>query len=249
MKSTLRILVVDDDAGMVKTLVDILKVKGYEAEAAFSAPEALAKLAASHFDCVLSDVKMPQVNGVELYRAIKDRQPDLPLVLMTAYSTDDLVREGLAEGAITCLTKPLDINALLHFFASLRRERSVVIVDDDAQFCRTLGDILQVRGFVVVLVTDHRKVMEAIVPDGRVVLLDMKLNNVSGLEILREIRKRYPHLPVILVTGYREEMAAAIEAALEIKAYTCLYKPLQIEKLLQVLTQVHNRELSRVLGQ
>jgi len=249
MKSTLRILVVDDDPSMVKTLVDIFKVKGYEAEAALSASEALAKVAEGHFDCVLSDVKMPQVNGVELYRAIKERNPDLPLVLMTAYSADALVQEALAEGAIACLTKPLDINVLLHFFASLRKERSVVIVDDDVQFCRTLGDILRARGFAVVLVTDYRKVMEAIVPDGQVVLLDMKLNSVGGLEILREIRRWYPHLPVILVTGYREEMAAAIEAALKINAYTCLYKPLQIENLLLVLAQVRNRELNRILEQ
>lgn len=249
MKDTLRILVVDDDPGMVKTLVDIFKVKGYEAEAAFSAPEALSKVAEGHFDCVLSDVRMPQVNGVELYRAIKAEQPDLPLVLMTAYSADHLVQEALAEGAIACLTKPLDVDALLHFFASLRKERSVVIVDDDAQFCKTLGDILRVRGFEVVSVTDYRKVMEALVPDGQIVLLDMKLNCVGGLEILQRIRASYPHLPVILVTGYREEMAAAIEAALKISAYTCLYKPLQIENLLLVLAQVRNRQLSRVLEQ
>jgi two-component system response regulator HydG len=247
MNDTLRILVVDDDPSMVKTLLDIFKVKGYEAEAAYSGPEALAKVAAGQFDCILSDIKMPKVNGVELYRAIRASQPDLPVVLMTAYSTDSLVKEGLKEGAIACLTKPLDINALLGFLSSLRKERSVVIVDDDPQFCKTLGDVLRSRGFAATQITDPRDVLEMVGADGQVVLLDMKLNSIGGLEVLRNIREQYPHLPVILVTGYRDEMASAIEAALKINAYTCLYKPFQIEELLRVLNEVRRRELGRVL--
>ncbi len=79
------------------------------------------------------------------------------------------------------------------------------------------------------------------------ILLDMKLNSVNGLDVLKEIRSSYPQLPVILVTGYREEMAPAIEAALEFSAYICLYKPLQIEELLQVLTQIYHQGLTRFL--
>ena len=248
MSEKLRILIVDDDRRMAQTLHDIFRIRGYEAEAAHSAPEALERVAEDPFDCVLSDIRMPEVNGVELYRAIKARQPDLPVVLMTAYSTDELVKEGLEEGVIATLTKPLDINALLGFFSSLRRERSVVIVDDDPRFCKTLGDILRARGFAVTQVTDPHGVVERVRPDGQVVLLDMKLNDKSGLEVLKGIREQYPHLPVILVTGYRGEMASAIEAALKIKTYTCLYKPLQIEELLQLLTEIHHQELGRALG-
>lgn len=249
MSEKLRILIVDDDRRMAKTLVDIFKVKGYEAEAAHSGPEALDKIDKGYFDCILTDIKMPQMNGVELYRAIKAMQPDLPVVLMTAYATDNLVQEGLEEGAIATLTKPLDINLLLGFFSTLRKERSIVIVDDDPQFCKTLGDILRSRDFAVTQVTDPQAVMESLKPDSQVVLLDMKLNSIDGLEVMKQIRERHPHLPVIVVTGYREEMAQAIEAALNINAYTCLYKPLQIEELIEVLREVHHQALARVLGQ
>ena len=247
MNEELHILVVDDDPSMAKTLVDIFRVKGYEAEAAHSGPEALTKVAERHFDCVLSDVKMPGINGVELYRAIKARRPDLPVVLMTAYSTDRLVQEGLEEGVIAALTKPLDINALLSFFSALRRERSIVIVDDDPGFARTLGDILRARGFAVTQVTDPHSVVERLTADGQVVLLDMRLNRINGLDVLQEIREQYPHLPVILVTGYRAEMARAIEAALKINAHACLYKPFEIEKLVRVLTEIRHQELGRIL--
>jgi DNA-binding NtrC family response regulator len=249
MSERLRILVVDDDRRMAKTLVNIFQVKGCEAEAAHSAPEALEKVAEDSFDCVLTDIKMPGVNGVQLYRAIKARRPDLPVVLMTAYSTDERVNEGLEEGVVAVLTKPLDINLLLSFFSSLGRQRSIVIVDDDPKFARTLGDILRARSFAVTQVTDPHGVVERLKADGQTVLLDMKLNDISGLAVLEEIRERYPRLPVVMVTGYRQEMGQAIEAALRIGAYTCLYKPFQIEELSQLLAEIRRQELGGILGQ
>jgi len=121
-------------------------------------------------------------------------------------------------------------------------------VDDDPQFCRTLGDILQARDFAVTQITDPHSVAEKVRVDGQVVLLDMKLNHIDGLEVLQAVRERYPHLPVILVTGYRAGMATAIEAALKLNVYACFYKPLQIEALLRVLTRIRHQELGRMLG-
>jgi len=239
---------VDDDRMMAKTLHDILSVKGFESDIAYSGAEALEKVDEEQYGCVLSDIKMPEVNGVELYRAIKERNSDLPVVLMTAYSTDGLVQEGLKEGVIACLNKPLDLKMLLNFFSTLYEERTVVLIDDDPLFRKTLGDILQARGFSVIRITDHYNVSDKLTMDGQVVLLDMKLNHLNGLDVLQEIRKLYPKLPVILVTGYRDEMAAAINTALEINAFTCMYKPLQLEKLLSTLGDIHRQELCRILG-
>ena len=248
MTEKLRILIVDDDRRMAKTLKDILTVKGYDAEAAHSGSEALDKMKEVPFDCIITDIKMPEMDGVELYKAIKKAQPEIPVVLMTAYSTDKLVDEGLNEGAIATLNKPLDINLLLGFFSTLKRERSIVIVDDDPKFCKTLGNILRERDFSVVEVIDPDSFMENLEPLGQVVLLDMKLDDISGLEVLKEIRAKYPELPVILVTGYREEMSGSIENGLNISAFTCLYKPFQIEELLRVLNEIKRNELATVLG-
>ena len=247
MTEKLRILVVDDDRRLASTLVDILRVKGHQAEAAYSGPEAQDTLKQEQFDCVLSDIRIPEMSGVELQRAIREAQPQTPVLLMTAYSSDRLVQEALEEGAIATLTKPLDINNLLCFLSSLRQQQSVVIVDDDPAFCQTLGDILGARGFAVTKLTDPSGVAESLDSDELAVLLDMKLNSIGGLEILKEIRGRCPRVPVILVTGYRQEMSAAIQAALEIGAYACLYKPFEIDELLQSLADLRNRNLSRIL--
>lgn len=247
MSKSMNILIVDDDQRMVKTLVDILQLKGFIAEGTHSTSKALELLRNTNFDCVLTDIKMPEMNGIEFTRAVKKIKPEISVIFMTAYATSEIVDEAVKEGVIATLNKPLDINLLLNFFSVLGKEPSIIIVDDDPQFCKTLGAILLARGFQVIEISDPDNLYDVLKPDGQVVLLDMKLNSISGLDVLKNIRIKYHNLPVILVTGYRQDMATAIEAALKINAFTCLYKPFQIEELLGVLKTIHHKELGRFL--
>ena len=249
MNPNLNILVVDDDHSSAKTLSAIFQATGYRAEVAQSGAEALDKVENAPFDCVLSDIRMPGIHGIELYRTIKARQPGLPVVLMTAYASHRLVQEGLQEGAIAALTKPLDIGLLLRFFAYLRGERAVVIVDDDPAFCQTVENLLRARGFVTRSIADSHQAVENLGPDTGLVLLDMKLGELTGLKVLREIRSRHPRLPVVLVTSCRDEMVQAIQEALETGAYACLYKPFEMEELLQVMTEIREEGLRSLLKQ
>ena len=65
------------------------------------------------------------------------------------------------------------------------------------------------------------------------VVLDLKLGSADGLDVLKDIRAKYPSKPVVLVTGYGEEMADSIEKGYRIGAYTCLYKPFEIDSLIK----------------
>lgn len=241
-----RILLVDDDRRMTRTLADILTLTGYEVIEAESGADALQKVSDSHFDCVLSDIKMPEMDGVELHRRLREMQPGLPVVLMTAYAANELISQGLEDGVAGVFDKPLDINYLLGFFTSLQKNRMIVIVDDDEAFCRTLNDILQLRGFKVNQVTDPHTAVDSFTETAQVILLDLKLNGITGLDVLKDIRRDHPSLPVLMVTGHRQEMAPAIEAALQIDAQACLYKPLEIPRLLQLLAGIQKDRL-RVL--
>ncbi len=247
MNQNLRILIVDDDRRMTRTLADILKVSGYLATEASSGPDALEKVRTTNFDCVLSDIRMPEMDGVELHRRLHEIRPGLPVVLMTAYAADELIHRGLEEGVAGVFDKPLDINHLLGFFTSLAKNRTIVIVDDDEVFCKTLNEILNQRGFKVMQITDPHVDVNSIITDAQVVLLDLKLNGISGLDVLKDIRKNNPSLPVLMVTGYREEMAESIKAALEINAYACLYKPLEIPQLLEMLVQLQGERLRSLI--
>jgi len=247
MSQKLRILIVDDDRRMTHTLADILSLSGYKPVEAWSGPEALEKVRTQTFNCVLTDVRMPNMDGVELHRQLRQAQPGLPVVLMTAYASDEIVRRGLDEGVVGVYDKPLDLHQLLNFFSSLAKNSIIVIVDDDPNFCKTLSDLLQQRGFSVAQITDPHTEVERMASHAQVILLDMKLNQVNGLDVFKQFRARCPVLPILLVTGYRQEMSAAIQAALEIGAYTCLYKPLEIPALLQMLAQLQLQHLRGVI--
>jgi len=247
MTSKLRILIVDDDSHMTRTLVDIISIAGHEAVAASSGQEALEKIQTQSFDCILTDVKMPDMDGVELHRQLHEARPGLPVMLMTAYAADELISSGLADGVVGVLDKPLAMNHLLAFFTSLAKNRTVVIVDNDPEFCQTLDNILSQRGFNVTQITDPATSVERMTADAQIILLDLHLNHISGLDVLKEIRKRYLTLPVLLVTGYRQEMAPIIQAAMEINAYACLYKPLEIPLLLEILSKVQLEYLRELL--
>ena len=121
MSESIHILVVDDNPAMADSLADILEVKGFSVHAAASAAQALESLAEGPVDILLTDVKMPQMNGLELYRATRKTHPRLITIFMTAYAADDLIQQGMVEGVKTVLTKPLDINFLLLLFSAEKR--------------------------------------------------------------------------------------------------------------------------------
>lgn len=112
------ILVVDDNPLMTKTLVDILSATGYTVHAAYSGSEALKILETNAVDILLTDVRMPDMNGVELYRKTRETHPNMVTFLMTAYAADHIIHAGMAEGIKTVLTKPLDIDMLLMLFSA-----------------------------------------------------------------------------------------------------------------------------------
>jgi ATP-dependent Lon protease len=108
-----RLLIVDDDPISGKTLADIFILNGYDVDVSYSGFEALSEAQNNFYDCVLSDIKMERMNGIDLLCALKSIQPNVPFILMTAYSDDDLIIQGIHNGALVALTKPLDVNRLL----------------------------------------------------------------------------------------------------------------------------------------
>jgi DNA-binding response OmpR family regulator len=109
---------------------------------------------------------------------------------------------------------------------------SVLLVDDERDFVSALAMRLQLRGFHAVAVFEGEAGLAMLAREGfDAVLLDMRLPDLSGLEVLRRIRAQRPGLPVILLTGH----AGAEEEAVSEGAAACLTKPLELEDLLIIL--------------
>ena len=110
-----RVLVVDDNLEMARTLAEGLVDRGYDATAVGSGKQALAELAADAFDAVVTDLRMPNVDGLELLAASRKLVPDRPVIVMTAYSAIDTAVESIRQGAYHYLTKPFKQDELAIF--------------------------------------------------------------------------------------------------------------------------------------
>ena len=106
-----RILVVDDELANLRMLSNVLSHQGYETAVAKDGLEALDLLAQSRFDLVISDVKMPGMDGVALARHIVSNEPITPIFLMTAYRFDR--RDDILALNVPCLGKPFSFDELL----------------------------------------------------------------------------------------------------------------------------------------
>ena len=109
----LRILVVDDESSQRELIGGFLRKQGHEVFLAGSGAEALARVRETRVDLVLSDFRMPGMSGIELLRAVKAVNPEIPFILVTAYGTVEAAVQAMQEGAADYLTKPLDLEELL----------------------------------------------------------------------------------------------------------------------------------------
>jgi two-component system response regulator HydG len=107
-----KILVVDDDAGHLAMLRTVLGGWGHAPEGASSGEEAVDKVREHPFDAVLLDIRMAGMGGLEALKRIKEHNPAVPVVIMTAYSSVETAVEALKTGAYDYLTKPLDLDVL-----------------------------------------------------------------------------------------------------------------------------------------
>jgi DNA-binding response OmpR family regulator len=119
-----KILVVDDDPGMLDTLMDVLSATGYETSVAASGNAALEMAQAGRFDLVLMDVQMPGLNGVQVLHALRVLDPTIVVIMMTAYTGDELVAESQRTTGFSVLSKPLDLDQVLPLVKSIVTSRA-----------------------------------------------------------------------------------------------------------------------------
>ena len=107
-----KILAVDDDSAHLHMLKTLLKSFGHEVESAMDGEDAIAMVKEKPFDLILMDVRMANIDGIEALRQIKECNPAIPVIIMTAYSSVDTAVEAMKLGAYDYLTKPLNFEEL-----------------------------------------------------------------------------------------------------------------------------------------
>lgn len=127
------ILIVDDHTNMQTTLKDILEDEGYQVMTAQTGQEAIDFCQKQKFDVILMDVRMPDLNGVEAYRRIRNFIGEARVIMMSAYSVEELKREALQEGVIAFLQKPLHVETLLALIEQTEQPPLLIARDDQVE--------------------------------------------------------------------------------------------------------------------
>jgi len=109
----MKILVVDDDAIVIKSCQRILEAEGLEVSSVPSADEALERIRKDEFDLLLIDVKMPKHDGMFLMREIKKVIPEMPIIVMSGYPTPETISDVLKLGATQFIPKPFRPDELI----------------------------------------------------------------------------------------------------------------------------------------
>lgn len=241
IQPTTSVLVIDDNADLAENIAEILEDCGVDVHLAGDAKQALACFDDRKWSLVVTDVRMPGIDGLELLSLLKERSPGTPVLVMTGFADRDTVARAQHSGALAVVHKPLDLDAFLELVERVAAaEEAILVVEDDVALCGNLTDILCEQQGVLphpaTSVALARRLAQAI--DFKAALIDLRLPDGSGLMLARELHHRADGSArtVIVMTGYPEELETSSDEPNKTRDdLIVLTKPFPVPKLLERL--------------
>lgn len=232
-----RILIVDDDRQMVRTLSDIVALHDWEVDGAYSGEAAVEAIRRHDYEAVLMDVRMTGINGVEAFKEMKEIRPNIRVILMTAFSAAEVIAEAEREGALRVLPKPVVLPSLLEMLEEVAHDATpILLVGDDSEFLATLHMALTDRGFGSREAMSLNAALTALEDEApSVVVLDHPFNGIALGDSVVAIKRVSPGVALILCeseTGISEEDKARLGPPL---IYATLHKPFAPSSLIKIL--------------
>jgi two-component system, NtrC family, response regulator HydG len=234
---TKRILVVDDEPGLRVTLAANLEVEGFEVVEASDAIRALALFRESPFDLVITDVRMPGMSGVELFRELRKIRPDVIVVLMTGFARENLVEEALSNGAYTLIVKPFAVDHVIALVSRAMERQLVLVVDDAAGNAASLVQALRSVGLEAEAEHDGAIALQR-VASGRkvdVCVLELVLGGKAAIDTFESIRTA--DRGVLVIGMARDAVPQLMHALMTGGGYTCLREPFEVSELVQAIAR------------
>lgn len=188
------VLVVDDDPYVLTAAAMLLNSKGYSAVACQDPREAVKKLREGNVDIVLSDIKMPNITGIELLKKIHEVSPEMPVILMTAYAELDIALDAIRQGAFDMIIKPYNSDYLIFTVDKAVRYRKVIQME--SHYKEMLEDTV-------------RKRTEALA-DAMKALKESSIETIKRLAVVAEFRDTDTGIHILRIGRYAKKMAEAL---------------------------------------
>lgn len=256
------ILLVEDHQIQSDALAELFRSKSISVQQAFTGKEALDYLENGSFDCIILDLNLPDISGVDLLEKIKseDKNKDLPVVINTAMELDEERLSRLLKYSNATVMKSEkssdrlidEVNLFLHKIKhddlaespksmssteTQLKGKTILVVDDDMRNIFALTAILDGFGFAVEIANDGLEALDKLdkVKEIDLVLMDIMMPKMDGYEAMKEIRKmpQFQKLPIIALTA--KAMKEDRDLCIAAGANDYITKPVDVDKLLALI--------------
>ena len=124
---TERVLLVDDEEEFLEIMSERMRARDIEVTTSTSAREAINLIATETYDAVIMDFMMPEMDGIEALKAIKEKNPELQIILLTGHATVEKTVEAMKAGAMDLIEKPADLDALSEKIKTAHNQKAVIV--------------------------------------------------------------------------------------------------------------------------
>ncbi len=258
-----KVLLVEDQVVQSDALKELFKEKSIVVAQAFTGKEAITKLKEEEFDCVILDLNLPDIDGIELLEIIKEEYPKVPVIINTAMELEqEKLKRLLKYSDATVIKSPKsgdrlidEVNLFLHKVketsgtenkkvqissASVEKDlnnKTVLLVDDDMRNIFALSAILDQYGLKVEIANDGLEGLNKLKELKKVdiVLMDIMMPGMDGYETMRNIRKnhQWKNLPIIALTA--KAMKDDREKSIAAGANDYISKPVDTDQLIALI--------------
>lgn len=257
------ILIVDDEQLICDLLRAVLGRQGHEVVTASNGREGLELFKKHKPRFTLLDLRMPEMNGIEVLKHIRAIDPKAAVMILTAWGSDALERQARQLGVMDFLSKGLALDVLVAAMARALPKPakapaaapatapsaaapgapvavvptpapaamdSILVVDDEPPICELLQRFLSLRGYRVRVANDGPQALAAVDQEApQLLVLDMNMPGMNGVEVLRKLReKKYAGGVILLTTGQDDKL---LEEALDLGSVDVMGKPVDLERM------------------
>jgi len=158
-------------------------------------------------DLIIVDLVMPKVNVFDFLKSVKDDKMlrRIPVILCTGDGNKDTVLKGVSLGAADFIMKPIDSAILIKKVEKIQEKSpgAILVVDDEELFRDYLGNVIKFSGFKPILASSGKEAL-TLVDANRIslVISDVKMPEMDGYELVKNLRVKHPRLPILLMSGY-----------------------------------------------
>lgn len=241
------ILVVDDDRQLGRLLVDTLQTIGYQAQGVDSGKDALYLLSTTKVDLVISDISMPRMDGFQLAAEIRQAYPHIKILLITGVATQEseqkAITQNLCDGYIAKPFRIDRIEAMIEKSLTIGNvdenagPARVLVVDDDTLFLDAMVETVRELGYRAEGASDCDSALNALRREpAEMVIADVSMPRMNGFDLLKVLKRNYPQMPVVMMTGHNLSEPAA--ATIRDSADAYLTKPFRQDRVKRILSKL-----------